>query len=127
MNKLAIISIQSKKLKMQRKASDNHLVFQDQRHGWLRFSNYLSLETRFMWNIYLYMENSELFEFFPFVDLIANFLVLDSRHPMSISTIEYFLKWKEHPNPQPNSEHKREFTMQCPEFLIELNSKTKII
>jgi hypothetical protein len=42
---------------------------------------------------------------------------------MQPKNIEYFFLYREDPAPEPQAAYKQEFTLKCPEIILEINSK----
>jgi len=62
-------------------------------------NNFVGLESRHLWNVYLDLTNQEQLEFEPMVRLLAEFFVLDSANTMSPKSIGYFFHYREDPYP----------------------------
>lgn len=122
LSQLRIVSVQGRKFNRLSGLSNYQLVLPDVdgRHYYLK--NFVPLETRHLWNVYLELSSQELLEFEPMLRLLGEFFVLDSSSPMSPKSIDYFFRFREDPHPEPMAAYKQEFTLQCPEILLDLNS-----
>lgn len=113
LNRLRVISIQGRKFNRLNGPNYYQLLLSANDKPYF-LKNFVALETRHLWNVYLDLSNQELLEFDPMLRLLAEFFVLDSAAPMTTRSINYFFRYREDPNPEPHAAYKQEFTLQCP-------------
>lgn len=122
LNRLRIVSIQTKRADRLSSPEASQLIFPNGKY----LRNYVAIESRYMWNMYLDFQDFEMMDFDASITLLGEFLVLDSATAMTTKNIEYFFLYKEEPHPEPRSIYKQEFTLNCMESLLELYCKAAL-